>query len=182
MSIADRLRVFLLVAVGYGLFYAGNNYLTEFLHLEPAAHIIHLPSGVRMLLVMVTGVVGACAVAAATFPYSYFVLFSENHVLAVVISITTGLIPLATFLLLRPFLNLQKKFSNLTVQKLALISVTYAAINTITQQLIIQAFMQTTTLLNAMLVMFTGDILGIVIVLYILRMVGKVLRQRQIIE
>ena len=182
MIIADTVRVFIIVAIGYGLFFSYNNYLTEFFYLEPGAHIVHLPSGVRLLLVMVTGAVGACAVAVATFPYSYFLLFTENHALAAVVSVTSGLIPLVTLLLLRPFLNLQKNFSNLTFQKLALISVTYAAINTITQQLIIHAFGQTKALLNAMLVMFTGDILGIVIIFYIFRIMGKLLKIRQNIE
>jgi hypothetical protein len=182
MNIANKLRVFAFVAIGYGLFYAANNYLTDFLYLEPGAHIVHLPSGVRMLLVMVTGIVGAFAIAVASFPYSYFFLFHENLSLSASTSVATGLTPLVTFLTLRPFLNLQKNFSNLTVQKLALISVTYASINTITQQLIIHSFNQSKTLLNPMLVMFTGDILGIVIVLYILRILGKVLKHRQTIE
>jgi len=182
MAVTDKVRVFVIVAIGYGLFYAGNNYLTEFLYLEPGAHIVHLPSGVRMLLVMVTGVVGALAISVATFPYSYFLLFPENHYLAAASSVATGLIPLATLLLLKPFLDLQKNFSNLTIQKLALIAVTYAGINTISLQLIIHSFGQTKALLNAMLVMFTGDILGIVIIFYILRIFGKVLRQRQVIE
>ena len=109
MRIADRLRVFLLVAVGYGLFQSGNNYLTDVIYLEPGAHIVYLPSGVRMLLVMVTGVVGALAISVASFPSTYLLLFPENPALATVLSITGGLIPLATFFLLRPFLNLQKK-------------------------------------------------------------------------
>ena len=182
MSIADKLRVFVLVAVGYGLFYAGNNYLTEFLYLEPGAHIVHLPSGVRMILVMVAGIIGAFAIAVSTFPYSYLVLFPDNLALAVLGSVFTGLIPLVAFLMLRRFLDLRKNFSNLTIQKLALISVTYAALNTITQQLIIHTFYQTKPLLNPMLVMFTGDIVGIVIVLYGMRILGKVVKQNQMIE
>mgnify|MGYP000144090619 CR=1 FL=1 len=39
-----------------------NNYLTKDLYLAPAAHIVHLPSGVKMLMVLVSSTLGAIAI------------------------------------------------------------------------------------------------------------------------
>jgi hypothetical protein len=169
---ADRLKLFAVIAVSYGMFYSANNYATQFLYLEPAAHIIHLPSGVRMFLVLVAGTIGASAVALATFPYVYLGMFNHDLPLSVVSSIATGLIPLISFFLIRRFIQLRPDFSNLTIQKLFTISVTYSVINSVCQQLIMMLFGQAQQPLNGVLVMFTGDILGIIIVAYLLRLLA----------
>jgi len=60
---ADRLRLFLMVTVGYSVFNVANHYLTESLYLETGAHLIHVPSGIRMVIVLVAGVLGAVAMS-----------------------------------------------------------------------------------------------------------------------
>ena len=67
----------------------------------------------------------------------------------------------------------------MTTCKLLVISITYAVTNATVLQAIFYLFGQAAHPINAWLVMFTGDILGIVIVLYILRIIGKILKYRQ---
>jgi len=74
--------------------------------------------------------------------------------------------------LIRRFIQLRPDFSNLTIQKLFTISVTYSVINSVCQQLIMVLFGQAQQPLNAVLVMFTGDILSIIIVAYLLRLLA----------
>jgi len=65
-----QLRLFLVLTISYATFNVANHYATESLYFETGAHLIHLPSGVRMVLVLVGGVVGAAAISLASFPYA----------------------------------------------------------------------------------------------------------------
>ena len=82
---ADRLRLFLLVTAGYSVFNVANHYATESLYLETGAHLIHVPSGVRMVIVLVASILGAAAISLASFPYAYWILFDGNLPLSVII-------------------------------------------------------------------------------------------------
>jgi hypothetical protein len=181
-ALKDRigsLRLFLMLTIGYATFNVANHYATESLYFETGAHLIHLPSGVRMVLVLVGGVVGAAAISLASFPYAYWVLFNENLPLSIIISLTSALIPLATLFLVRRLIHWQSHFADLTPRKLFIMSITYAVANATVQQFIYYAFDLAARPLNAWLVMFTGDILGILIVLYLMRLLGKFLRNRE---
>ena len=176
---ADRLRLFLAVTAGYSVFNVANHYLTESLYLETGAHLIHLPSGIRMVIVLVAGVLGAAAISLASFPYAYWILFDGNLSLSIIISITSSLIPLTTFFVVRRIIHWQNNFADLTPRKLLIISVTYATANATIHQFIYHLFDVVERPVNAWLVMFTGDILGIVIILYLLRLAGKIMKDRK---
>ncbi|NCW78796.1 MAG: hypothetical protein EBV64_12740, partial [Oxalobacteraceae bacterium] len=60
--------------------------------------------------------------------------------------------------------------------KLFFLSITFAVLNTLIQQSLIFVFGESQNPLNAVLVMFTGDILGIFIVLYVIRIIGKIIK------
>jgi hypothetical protein len=175
---ADRVRLFFTLTLGYAVFNVANHYATESLYFETGAHLIHLPSGVRMVLVLVGGSTGAAAISVATFPYAYLVLFKDNLELSIVISLTSSLIPLATLVIARKLIHWQSHFADLTPRKLLVISVAYATTNATVQQFIYYLFDIASRPINAWLVMFTGDILGILIVLYVLRIIGKSLKSR----
>ena len=176
---ADRLRLFLAVTAGYSVFNVANHYLTESLYLETGAHLIHLPSGIRMVIVLVAGVLGAAAISLASFPYAYWILFDGNLPLSIIISITSPLIPLTTFFVVRRIIHWQNSFADLTSRKLLIISITYATANATVHQFIYHLFDVVERPINAWLVMFTGDILGIVIILYLLRLAGKIMKDRE---
>jgi hypothetical protein len=176
---ADRLRLFLVVTAGYAVFNVANHYLTESLYQETGAHLIHVPSGVRMVIVLVAGVLGAAAISLASFPYAYWILFDGNLPLSIIISITSSLIPLTTFFVVRRIIHWQNNFADLTPRKLLIISITYATTNATVHQFIYHLFDVVERPVNAWLVMFTGDILGIVIILYLLRLAGKIKKDRK---
>jgi hypothetical protein len=58
----NRAITFLVLTLAFGTVYALNNLLTAPLLLAPGAHLIHLPSGFKLLLVLVFGMVGALSV------------------------------------------------------------------------------------------------------------------------
>ena len=172
--------LFSTLTIGYGVFNIANHYVTESLYFETGAHLIHVPSGVRMVIVLVAGFLGSVAIALASFPYAYWYLFNEDLLVATTISITTGLIPLTTFFLVKRFIDWQSDFADLTLPKLVILAVAYAITNATIQQSIYYLFDLAARPLNAWLVMFAGDILGIFIVLYLLRVIAKIVKARRI--
>ena len=176
---ADRFKLFFLLTTSYAAFNIANHYVTESLYLETGAHLIHVPSGVRMVIVLVAGVLGAAAIAIASFPYAYWYLFDQNLLVATTVSITAGLIPLVTFYLVKRVIQWQNDFADLTLRKLVILAVTYALANATIHQTIYYLFVLAVRPFNAWLVMFTGDILGIFIVLYLLRIIAKIIKAKQ---
>ena len=48
----NRAVTFIALSLGFGTVYAMNNLLTAPLLLAPGAHLVHLPSGFKLLLVL----------------------------------------------------------------------------------------------------------------------------------
>mgnify|MGYP000551223327 CR=1 FL=1 len=49
----NRGITYVVLTLVFGTFYAVNNLLTAQLYLAPGAHLVHLPSGFKLLLVLV---------------------------------------------------------------------------------------------------------------------------------
>jgi hypothetical protein len=58
----NRAITYVVLTLVFGTLYALNNVLTAPLLLAPGAHLVHLPSGFKLLLVLVFGMVGALSV------------------------------------------------------------------------------------------------------------------------
>jgi hypothetical protein len=58
----NRAVTYLVLTLLFGGFYALNNAITAPLLLAPGAHLVHLPSGIKFLLVLVFGLVGALSI------------------------------------------------------------------------------------------------------------------------
>ena len=169
-----KIKLLALMILGYGSFYFLNNYLTKGLYLAPAAHIVHLPSGVKMLMVLVSGVLASLAITIVGFVYGIAVNFHQNYMLAMVLATASGAAPLIALFVLEKTVKLANNLSNLNWDKLMLIAITYAVVNSFLHQLIIYSYDKNFNLLNGLLVMFTGDVTGIFITLYLFRFALKI--------
>ena len=175
----SKLGLLTAMALGYGSFYFLNNYLTKGLYLAPAAHIAHLPSGVKMLMVLVSGVLGALVIAIVGFSYGVLHSVNGNYILALYIALASATAPLIAVMLLNRFFELADNLSNLNFEKLLFLSITFAILNSTIHQLIIFTYIENIDLLNGFLIMFTGDVTGIFIVLYLFRFALKVSKARK---
>lgn len=54
--------LFMAVTTLFAVVYAANNWLTSFLLLVPGAHLVHIPSGFKLLLVLIFGWIASLAV------------------------------------------------------------------------------------------------------------------------
>ncbi|MFM7801848.1 MAG: hypothetical protein ACKO69_06860, partial [Limnohabitans sp.] len=58
-----------------------NNLLTSPLLLAPGAHLVHLPSGIKLLLVLVFGLVGALSIFTVSLAAGYGFFFRRTTAL-----------------------------------------------------------------------------------------------------
>jgi len=105
------------LVVGYGTFYFLNNALTEALYVVPGAHIVHLPSGLKIFMVMIAGMTGALAIAVVGFLWSVLFMFKENYLLTMILSLISGMVPWLTVFILSKKFQLNRDLSNLDWKK-----------------------------------------------------------------
>jgi hypothetical protein len=72
------LQTFFLLGFAYAGIYFLNNSLTGFLYLAPAAYLVHIPSGFKLLFVLMGRWAAATAVACVSFLDAYFLMFEEK--------------------------------------------------------------------------------------------------------
>ena len=175
----EKIKLLVFMVLGYGGFYFLNNYLTKGLYLAPAAHIVHLPSGVKLLMVLVSGILGALAIAIIGFAYGALYFANENYFLHLYLAIASATAPLLAVMLLNNIFDLRKDLTKLDFEKLLFLSLTFASLNSLIHQLIMYLHNMQIDLLNGLLIMFTGDVTGIFIVLYLFRFALKVSKARK---
>ena len=173
-SVTKEISLFTFLVIGYGLLYFLNNVLTNSLYVVPGAHLVHLPSGLKILLVLVTGLTGSFAIAVVGFLWSSFYMFKENYLLSFVLAVSSGLIPWISLWIFQKKFELHTDLSNLTWKKLLLLVLIFAVLNSTCLQFLVYAFGQSTDLLNGIWVMLVGDLTGIFIVIYFFRFAIKI--------
>ena len=72
-GLKEYLQSFFLLGFAYAGIYFLNNSLTGFLYLAPAAHLIHIPSGFKLLFVLVGRWVGANAIVCVSVIHAYLI-------------------------------------------------------------------------------------------------------------
>ena len=165
-ALKKEVQLFTYLVIGYGTLFFLNNALTEALYVVPGAHIVHLPSGLKIFMVMVTGFTGALAIALVGFLWSVLFMFKENYPLTLMLAVVSGLVPWLSVRMLSKKIQLKADLSDLNWKKLLAIVLVYALLNSTCLQLIVYAFGESTNLLNGIWVMLVGDITGIFIVIY----------------
>jgi len=168
-SIKKEIQLFIGLVIAYGIFFFLNNSLTEALYVVPGAHIVHLPSGLKIFMVMLAGFTGALAIFLVGFFWAVLYMFKENYTLSLMLSLVSGLVPWLSLALLRHKIPLNRDLSDLTWKKLLTIVLTFAALNSASLQLIVYSYGESTDLLNGIWVMLVGDITGIFIMIYAIR-------------
>ena len=172
-ALKKEVQLFTYLVIGYGTLFFLNNALTEALYVVPGAHIVHLPSGLKIFMVMVTGFTGALAIALVGFLWSVLFMFKENYPLTLMLAVVSGLAPWLSVRMLRKKIELKADLSDLNWKKLLAIVLVFALLNSTCLQLIVYAFGESTNLLNGIWVMLVGDITGIFIVIYCARFLIK---------
>ncbi len=171
-------KLLLVLTIGYGLFYAVNNLCTDFLYLTPGAHLVHLPSGIKILMTLIAGPIGALAIFIVSNIWGALFLFPGQFGLVFLLSIGSAGVPLLVCRICSDNFKLDGEFSNLTLPALLAISLGYATLNSLVTQSIIYLGGDSPDLWSGILIMFLGDLTGILLVVSLARWISRMLKSR----
>ena len=166
----NRGITYVVLTLVFGTFYAVNNLLTAQLYLAPGAHLVHLPSGFKLLLVLVFGMVGAFSVFTVSLVAGLGFYFVGELPLSIELAIANAIAP---FLTVKFFLDqqlVQPDLNDLRPKVLALMGLLYAVLNSAMNQLLLFWNHAIQNMVDGLMIMFTGDVLGVILVLGLLRL------------
>jgi hypothetical protein len=169
--LTKRLLIITATALAYFLFNRLNVLLFDELKYSYSVHWVYLPSGLKMALILVFTTNGAIGVTLASTLFMYLLPdFDGNYGKLAVTGLIMGLVPLWTRRIAVDWLKLDSELTNLSAIKLFQVSVLFAVIPPLVQQLWFFHSEMTEYFLMSTAVMIVGDWVGIVLFLYLLKL------------
>lgn len=163
------LGIFLIAVLFYAAAYSLNDALIQSLRDMPGIDLFRLSTGVKLLLVLLTGWIGASAIALFCFVWCALVIFPDNYLLAAQVGAAGGLMPLLACQVFRR--QLSSNLSGLTWQLLIQLSLVFAALNGLVRESIVFMHLREGDLAGKIGTAFVNDLLGILIALYTFRFI-----------
>ena len=174
----SNIKLLTILTIGYGLFYFGNNLSTDFLYLTPGAHLVHLPSGIKILMTLITGPIGALAIFIVSNLWGVMYPFPGQFGLVLALSVGSAAVPWLVCKVCSDKFHLDGELSNLTLSSMFAIALSYAALNSLVTQSIIYLAGQSQDLWAGVGVMFLGDVTGILLIVSIARWIATLRRSK----
>lgn len=169
----SRVNLVLLVVVGYLLIHYINYSLTEFLYLMPGAHLVHIPSGFKLLFVLLMGWSGALGIAIATLIASFVYRFPGEYVLSLQLAVMSGVAPLLARRLVIDHYAMNEDLSHITAKQLLLVGVIFATLNSGFHQAVLHWNGTNANFLDGFVVSLIGDLTGAYLVFLLLKLLSK---------
>ncbi len=169
-AIKQNTGAFILVGLAYAAIYFLNNYLTGFLYVLPAAHLVHIPSGFKFLFVMLARWSAALAIALVSFINAYLVMFQGDALLDFQLACASGLAPMLTWLFFKNQLHIDNNLGNMTFRNILAMGVFFALLNSSMHQMVLFWSGRQSDFTQGLFVMAVGDITGLYIVMLLIRL------------
>jgi hypothetical protein len=152
---------------GVAYFYAFqlNVYWFEWMEFSPGTSWVYLPSGLRMLFVLVLLRAGAIGIALGSAAVNYTIGNPDAHVFNIVTALISGASPYIARQLAVIWFGLDQQLANVSGRMFFKLSVLFAAVNALTHQLWYFWEGHTQNFLGSTLAMAAGDWTGTVLVL-----------------
>ena len=162
------------VALAFGLAFALNDRFFSSLNFAAGVNWIFLPSGLRLLAVVVLAGEGALGIAVASVFIASQQVFPDDPVTAVGAGLLSGLAPWLARRFSLAALGVGDDLSGLGPRELLKMTATFALTSAGLHQLWYAARGQSPDLLHGTVAMAVGDFLGALLVLYVARMVLRI--------
>ena len=166
----NKAVTYVVLSLVFGTLYALNNILTAPLLLAPGAHLIHLPSGIKFLLVLVFGVLGAFSIFTVSLCAALGFYFAGNIPLSLELATANALAPLLTRKFFMDHASVQENLNNLSWKILISMGVMFSVLNSSLNQLILYWNQVITSLTDGLCIMLIGDLSGVVLVAALIRL------------
>ena len=157
---------FIVSVLAYSSLFYINDWLTTHLTYGLGVNWIYLPAGLRLFLTLIFGLSGAIGIAIASFVICFFAQFPLELTTYIGIGLISGFAPYLARLFVMSNISISSDLSNLSLQKLVICILIYAALSSGLHQwwFAVRGLDEAGTL-NHFLVMLIGDVLGAVILI-----------------
>ena len=169
----NKLNTFLLVVAGYLLIHFLNFSLTEFIYPVPGAHLVHIPSGFKLLFVLLAGWIGALGIGVATLVACIVYRFPLEYLLGLQLAVMSGLAPFISRRIVINIYAMNEDLISISVKQLVILGLLFALLNSGLHQAVLYWNGVSQNFLDGFLVSFIGDITGAYIVFLLLKMLSK---------
>jgi len=161
---------FIVSVLAYSSLFYINDWLTTHLTYGLGANWIYLPAGLRLFLTLIFGLSGAVGIAIASFVICFFGPFPLELTTYIGIGLISGFAPYLARLFVMSNISISSDLSNLSLQKLVICILIYAALSSGLHQwwFSVRGLDEAGTL-NHFLVMLIGDVLGAVILIGLIK-------------
>ena len=154
---------FIVSVLAYSSLFYINAWLTTHLSYGLGVNWIYLPAGLRLFLTLIFGLSGAVGIAIASFVICFFGQFPPELITCIGVGLISGFAPYLARIFVMSNISISSDLSNLSLQKLAICILIYAALSSGLHQWWFEVRdLDEAGTLNHFLVMLTGDVLGTV--------------------
>jgi hypothetical protein len=161
---------FLVSAIAYSTLFYINAWLTTQLAYGLGVNWIYLPAGLRLFLTLIFGLSGAAGIAIASFMICLFGQFPPELTTCIGIGVISGFAPYLAMVFVLSNVNISSDLSNLSLQKLVMCTLIYAALSAgLHQWWFAIRGLDDTGSFNHFLVMLIGDVLGTAVLIGLIK-------------
>ena len=165
-------------SIAYAILFYFNGWLTNHLVFSLGVNWIYLPAGLRLFLTLIFGFPGALGIAIASFLISYYGGFPQELTLCIGIGLISGFAPYLARCFVFNNLKLDSDLSNLNFPKLIVCILIYALLSAGLHQWWFSTMdLENAGGLNHFLVMLTGDVLGSLLLISLIKFCLDLLRR-----
>lgn len=172
IGLKERLQTFFLIGLAYAGIYFLNNALTGFLYLAPAAYLVNIPSGFKLLFVLMGRWAAAAAIACVSFANAYFLMFEGKMILGLALACASGLAPLFTWLFFKHRLQIEDNLGNIQYKDILAMGLFFAVLHSALHQLIVFWSGEQSDFAKGFLIMGVGDLTGLYIVFLLIKFIS----------
>ncbi len=155
-----------------------NEWLFKQLEFAPGINWVYLPAGMRLLCTLLFAGAGAIGLLIVSWGVGFLLFFPDDFSRAFIGGILAALAPWLVYQLARRLYGLDPLLTNLTPGRLLVLSVAYAVASPLLHHIWF-AFQGQDDLLHGFAAMFVGDLVGSLIVLYVVKLVLSLLARRK---
>jgi len=167
-KVSLRMQAWLVLACGIAYFYAfelNAYWFNHWLEFSRGANWIFIPSGLRLLFVLVLASTGATGIALGSVAINYSFGDPNAHVFNIVTGVISGAAPYLARYLSTTWLKLDTQLTNLTSRAFFKVSILFAVANALMHQVWFYWIGHTENFVGSLTAMTVGDWLGSVLVL-----------------
>jgi hypothetical protein len=174
MKIIKSITFILASSFFYYLTFSVNQHFFNAYEFSFGVNWIFIPSGVQLLLVLVAGVYGAIGIFIASFIIGLKDYYLDSVFLTLITALISGGSPLLARKICFDFLGVRKNLSNITFSLIVKMSLIFGLISASLHQVWFFYNNKSDDVLNSLLVMFSGDIAGTLLVMLLVSFLNTI--------